>query len=411
MLSKRKRRTLLSRISLAVLALWVSLALWQAPVVRTITSNNVQGVWITHTGAAMMYYTMRLDEVIANLAKHHVNTLYPAVWNRGYTLYPSHVAQSAGGKSRDWSTDIPGLPGDNILKALTHQAHRQHIKLIPWFEYGLMIPLSSPIAKAHPDWLTVNLEQQTVPKPLTPAPFLPRPLKNLQLEVTGGNLAWLNPFHPEVQTFLTNLIAEVVQDYAVDGIQLDDHFGLPIEMGYDPYTIALYKSEHKDLGPPNNAADPEWIAWRAKRITQLLDKISQAVKNVDPKVMISISPNPPRFAYLKYLQDWVTWVESGLVNEVVVQVYRENFDTFQNDLYHSGFYHLRHKVPIIIGLYTGPLRHAKPLERIQKEVESVQAAGFQGVSFFSWETTLWLFKQGDTQQIQQSFNQLFSAKT
>ena len=45
----------------------------------------------------------------------------------------------------------------------------------------------------------------------------------------GANEAYLNPCHPEVQTFLTDLIVEVVQAYPVDGIQLDDHFGLPLE--------------------------------------------------------------------------------------------------------------------------------------------------------------------------------------
>lgn len=51
-----------------------------------------------------------------------------------------------------------------------------------------------------------------------------------------------------MQQFLVNLIVEVVQRYPVDGIQLDDHFGLPIEFGYDPYTIKLYQNGHSGVG-------------------------------------------------------------------------------------------------------------------------------------------------------------------
>jgi uncharacterized lipoprotein YddW (UPF0748 family) len=403
MLKSRPRRLILVRSVLALVALGITLVIWQAPVVKVTPSSQIRGVWMTHIGAAMMYYSTRLDEVVANLARHHLNTLYPCVWNRGHTLYPSPVAVAAGGRRKDWSTDLPLWPGDDVLRSLITQAHRQHLRILPWFEYGLMIPLSSPIARAHPDWLTTTLAGDVVPQPMQPLPLLPRPLQNWQLAVTGGNLAWLNPFHPEVQAFLVALIAEVVKTYPVDGIQLDDHFGLPIEMGYDPYTVALYQSQHKGLAPPHDAAEPEWLAWRAQGITQLLEKISHAVKNADPKAVLSVSPNPPRFAYRRYLQDWVQWVKAGLVDEVVVQLYRQDLSVLEHDLYHSGFYHLRQQVPIAIGLYTGPLRQAKPLTRINEEIQRVLSAGYQGVSFFSWETTLWLFKQGTTRQVQQSF--------
>lgn len=74
-----------------------------------------------------------------------------------------------------------------------------------------------------------------------------------------------------MQQFLVDLIVEVVQRYPVDGIQLDDHFGLPIEFGYDSYTIKLYQADHRGgAKPPSNPTDPEWVKWRAERITQLI---------------------------------------------------------------------------------------------------------------------------------------------
>lgn len=249
--------------SLPVLALlWLVLSVWQAPVVLVgkPETQELRGIWMTNAGAALMYYTTRLDEVVAHIAKHRLNTLYPSVWNRGYTLHASAIAKQVGGWSQDSFASLPLLPFQDVLSGLVYQAHRQHLRLIPWFEYGLMIPPQSAIARRHQDWLTTT-------------------------RAGKKGEGWLNPFHLEVQSFLKDLIVEVVQRYPVDGIQLDDHFGLPIEFGYDPYTIKLYRDDHSGAEPPSNPAAPEWMDWRAERLTQLMGKIANAVKAARPQAV------------------------------------------------------------------------------------------------------------------------------
>ena len=377
----------LQRSLLIFTLLWLVLSLWQAPVVRLgkPDTQELRGVWMTNFGAALMYYTTRMDEVMAHIAEHRLNTLYPAVWNRGYTLHPSTIALLAGGWSRAPFTSLPLLPFQDALSGLIYQAHRQHLRLIPWFEYGLMLPQQSPIARKHPDWLTTTRSG------------------------SKGN-GWLNPFHPQVQQFLVDLVVEVVQRYAVDGIQLDDHFGLPIEFGYDPYTTKLYRNDHTGTEPPSNPANPEWIDWRAERLTQLMAKIAKAVKVTRQGAVVSLSPHTPNFAYQKYLQDWTHWVNLGLVDEVIVQVYRQDLATLKVQLYNGGFRPLlRQSVPISVGLYTGPFLAAKRIQPLGSEVETVRAAGYKGVSFFCWETTFWLFKGGSDLQVRQTFLKLFPA--
>ncbi|MEO0985512.1 MAG: family 10 glycosylhydrolase [Cyanobacteria bacterium J06639_14] len=394
-----------------MLSAWAVICLWQAPVVhsQTLAPGEIRGVWMTNYGVSLMYHTTRLDEVVANLAKHHLNTLYPAVWNRGYSLYPSRVAKQVGGVGRDRLTSLPLVPFQDPLRAIVHQAHRQHLRLIPWFEYGLWMPSSAAIALQHPDWLTTNLAGETVAGGAATPPSNPliRPLWNLKEEAAGANQAWLNPFHPEVQQFLIDLIKEVVQRYPVDGIQLDDHFGLPIEFGYDPYTQELYRQEHGGNSPPQNMADPEWMQWRADHITLLMERIAATVKSVKPDAIVSLSPNSPEFAYSKYLQDWRRWVDMGLVDEVIVQVYRDDIAALETELYNGGFASVNQQVPVAIGLYTGPVGEAKAVEKIQQEAEAVRAAGYRGISFFSWETTLWLLKGSHADQIHDLFVKQF----
>ncbi|BAZ16263.1 hypothetical protein NIES4071_81390 [Calothrix sp. NIES-4071] len=73
---------------LILLSFWFIVSLWQAPTVSLSKSTfEIRGIWITNFGVALNYYTTRLDEAVANIAKHNLNIVYPAVWNRGYTLH------------------------------------------------------------------------------------------------------------------------------------------------------------------------------------------------------------------------------------------------------------------------------------------------------------------------------------
>ena len=117
----------------------------------------------------------------------------------------------------------------------------------------ILLLLISPLIHPHPG-------------PFICPPIAAQSLKNFQMEISGGNLAWLNPMHPEVRQFLIDLIVDVVKRYPVDGIQLDDHFSLPISMGYDPYSVKLYQESHGGALPPDDPSATGWIAWRAHSI-------------------------------------------------------------------------------------------------------------------------------------------------
>jgi uncharacterized lipoprotein YddW (UPF0748 family) len=392
-----QRLTVKKSLIIAFISGILAIGLWPAPVVQRTVQPELRGTWITHLGAALMYYSTRLDDTMADLAKHQVNTLYPAVWNHGHSLFSSQVMARAGGERRNPWVNLP-LPWSDVMAGLVAQAHRQQIRLIPWFEYGLMIPLDADIIKRHPDWLTVEQSQrpnEQLSDGVTDGRSNRRnPYAALRQAVIGRDQGWLNPFHPEVQQFLVDLIAEVVQRYPVDGIQLDDHFGLPIEYGYDAYTTVLYQAEHSGKAPPSNAADPEWLAWRADRLTQLMARIHSAVKAARSGVTVSLSPNAADYAYRTSLQDWPRWVELGLLDEVVVQLYRPNLDDLQAELDRPELKRMAKRVPIGIGLYTGPFNRAKSSGKIEQEVQAVRSAGYAGTSLFSWETTFWVFRGG-----------------
>jgi uncharacterized lipoprotein YddW (UPF0748 family) len=385
--SKRQKRWGL--VLLGLLTWYLVISVWQAPIVRPSNDPNgpLRGVWMTHLGAALMFQTTQLDETIAQLAQQQVNTLYPAVWNQGHTLHSSAVMAAAGDaqKRNPWLY-LPIVPQPDMLTHLAQQTRRQHLRLIPWFEYGLMIPIDAAIIRQHPDWLTTTRSGQTVIAPEAPTAH---PIGQLRRAVIGQDQAWLNPFHPAVQQFLVALMTEVVQRYEVDGIQLDDHFGLPIEFGYDSSTVGLYQASHGGKAPPTDPADPEWVKWRADRLTDLMGQIVRSVKQAKPGSVISLSPNLPEFAYRTSLQDWPEWVRRGWLDEVIVQVYRPDIASFSAVLDRPDLQKLAQQVPLSIGIYTGPWLNPKPRSEVQQEIQAVQQSPYAGMAFFCWESTFW----------------------
>jgi uncharacterized lipoprotein YddW (UPF0748 family) len=399
---KQPRWAWRNKIAVYLTALLTTLGLILSPQsISKIMPNPTQelrGVWLTNIDSDILFSRDRLKKGIRRLANLNFNTVYPTVWNWGYTLYPSKVAEAAVGTPQRLYPDLvnTGQPdaretaqGDrDMLKELIDLAHARNISVIPWFEFGLMAPAHSALAQRHPDWLTQHQDGNTIVKEGQD----PR--------------VWLNPFHPEVQQFITSLMVEVVTNYSVEGIQLDDHFGLPVELGYEAFTVKLYQQEHQGKNPPKNPHDKAWMRWRADKITELMANIFQAVKAKNPKVLISLSPNPAQFSYDVFLQDWIAWEQLGYVEELVIQVYRKDRNRFLMELERPELQRARQHIPVSIGILSGLKNRDVPMSWIQQQVEWVRDRQFAGVSFFFYET-LWASTTESIDQRSDSIRSIF----
>ncbi|WP_448533003.1 glycoside hydrolase family 10 protein [Parathermosynechococcus lividus] len=324
----------------------------------------IRGVWLTANDMPMLRDRPRLEAALNDLQRLNFNTLYPVVWNSGYVSFPSATATHLGIQP----FVLQGVQGYDILRELTEQAHCRNLLVIPWFEFGFMVPETSELAIAHPDWLTQGVNGETTR--LTAA----------------GEVAWLNPLHPEVQSFLTNIVLEVLRQYPVDGIQFDDHLSLPTEFGYDAYTRRLYEQETKKPVPAN-PRDEAWMRWRADKLTAFVKSLRQRVKQEFPHAIFSVSPTTLPTAYQSFLQDWPQWVAQEIPDEVVVQVYRYNLPSFVQQLAQPELLQAQAKIPTAVGVLTGLRTNPVPIELVDAKVEAAQRSGF-GVSFFFYET-LW----------------------
>jgi uncharacterized lipoprotein YddW (UPF0748 family) len=339
-----------------------------SPTIRPTNNNELRGIWLTNVDSDVLFSAQRLQQAIKRLKRLKFNTLYPTVWNGGYTLYPSKVAENSFGVA---IAPSPDLKNRDMLAETIEFGHEQKFAVIPWFEYGLMTEEGSDLMRQHPNWVTKRRDGSSV---------------FVHGEKDQHRLVWLNPARPEVQKLLTDLIVEVVTKYNVDGIQLDDHFGMPAELGYDDYTIALYKKEHFGRLPPEDFNEPSWVSWRSKSISNLMRKISRAVKSIKPNCLISLSPNPKDFSYAKYLQDWYSWVYLGYIDELIVQLYRDNIEAFKMELERPEWQEIRQKIPVAVGILTGLRIQNVDIRQIKGQVKTARELTFDGFSFFFYET-------------------------
>ncbi|MEH2066964.1 MAG: glycoside hydrolase family 10 protein [Nostoc sp.] len=363
----------------------LSLPLNAQTIPQRLPASELRGVWLTNIDSDVLFERDRLKGSLQRLDELNFNTVYPAVWNWGYTLYPSKVAAKVIGRAID---PTPGLQGRDILKEIVNVGHQQGLTVIPWFEFGFMAPADSLLAKNRPQWLTSRSDGTRIVK------------EGIH------NRVWLNPFRPEVQQFIQDLIIEIVRNYDIDGIQFDDHFGLPSILGYDTYTVALYKKEHRGKAPSKNPQDPEWVRWRANKITDFTKRVFKAIKATKKDCLVSVAPNPQRFSYDFFLADWQKWERMGIIEDLVLQIYRDDLNVFVRELEYPEVKAAKKHIPVSIGIMVGLKNKFVPMQQVQTQVQKVRDRNFAGVSFFFYET-LWNMSQEKPQERQTTFQKIF----
>lgn len=371
-------------------------------------STELRGVWLTNVASPVLFIPWRVNHALHQLSQMNFNTVYPVVWNRGHTFYPSAVAKRVTGRPQDRMLELLRF-GQDVLAEIVKQGNKQGLKVIPWFEYGFMTPPNSALARRHPDWITVRQDSTKTLKEVLDEQQL---IQNVPKFIRNGLVSkqvWLNPLHPQVQKFIRNLIVEVVTKYDVAGIQLDDHFGLPVELGYDAFTVRLYRQEHQGQSPPNDPLNEEWMRWRANKISDFMQQIFKAVKAVKPNAIVSLSPNSQDFSYRAYLQDWQYWVQRGWVEELVIQIYRDDLKSFVTQLSQPALEVARRQIPVGVGILTGTWGRPVDIAQISEQVKAVRDRGFDGVSFFYWESLWGYLAPESPRKRRKVFQALFSA--
>ncbi|WP_161947698.1 family 10 glycosylhydrolase [Rufibacter ruber] len=293
-----------TRACIAVLLVLVSQHVVQA--------QELRGTWLARTSFTSK---AKLASQMDSLAAANFNVVYVNVWSRGYPLWQSEVFKQHTGVSID-----PAYANRDILAEAIAEGHRVGLHVEAWFEYGFVggynpagAGSKGPVFDAHPAWVAQTQSG---------------------VEKDGSNFYWMVHSHPEVQKFLIDLATEVVNNYDVDGVEMDRIRYSSKEYGYDPFTVDLYKREHNGAAPPSDVAEPAWMQWRAQKLNVFVATLYDALKAANPQVNVSSAPSQmgasTYTAYENLLQDWKWWISNRKVDNLQMQSYTSSLTAFQS---------------------------------------------------------------------------------
>ena len=253
-----------------------------------------RAVWVSYLEWAAMDFSTEdafragVVQLLDNCTGLGLNAVLAQVRPFGDALYRSSLFP--------WShlcTGVQGQdPGFDPLDVLLQEAHTRGISVEAWVNpYRLRSSAAMPpnladgnLANTHPEWVC------TVDEGL-----------------------YLNPAEPAAADYVVQGVAELVQNYAVDGIHFDDYF-------YPTTDESIDAAQFAASGAGNLAA------WRRENVTALVRAVHDTVKAADPTLRFGVSPqgNPDNDENQQY-SDVTGWLASGggdaVVDYLCPQVY------------------------------------------------------------------------------------------
>lgn len=295
---------------LAIL-LVLTLLLPSAGATQQPAQDGMRGVWVSTVynidypsaqGLTADQLRSEADTMLDNIAQMGLNTVFLQVRPSADALYDSDIFPA----SRYVSGTVGQAPdGDfDVLAYWVEAAHARGLQLHAWLnpyritkdgqsEYDAL-PDDCP-AKQHPEWTVVYEDNY-----------------------------YFNPGLPAVQELVVDGAAEIVQNYDVDGIHLDDYFYPGTDFA-DEATFARYGKDFDDIGD-----------WRRNNVNELIAALDETLHEIDPTLSFGVSPagiwdnkasNPKgsdtngRSSYAEIYCDSVEWINSGTVDYICPQLY------------------------------------------------------------------------------------------
>jgi uncharacterized lipoprotein YddW (UPF0748 family) len=269
----------------------------------------VKGVWVTNVASDVLLSSASIRECVELCHDLGINTIFMVTYNNGKTMFRSDVMKEYFGVEID-----PVYGNRDPLTEMILAAKPYGIKVVAWLEYGFASVYGDmsggPIISRYPEWASLDYTGRITEK---------------------NKFYWLDPFNPEVQTFIRRLMTEVVRKYPdIGGVQGDDRLpALPSNGGYNTSVVDRYKRE-TGRTPTLNHLETPWLQWRADKLTDFGTYIYKHIKTLGGQYMMSWSPSPYSWSLQNYLQDWPAWLKKGQVDHIHPQLYRYSFDAYKS---------------------------------------------------------------------------------
>lgn len=242
------------------------------------------------------------DSILEDVKEMGMNAVILQVRPASDSFYPSDMFP--------WSQYLTGgqgvAPKNNfdVLEYWIDKAHSLDIELHAWINpYRVAMSktaynslASTHPAKQHPEWVVAH---------------------------TDGRY-YFDPGIPQVQKLVLDGAMEIVDNYDVDGLHMDDYF-YPDAQFADEATFAAYGGDYDDIGD-----------WRRNNVNTLVKTLYTRVKESNPKAKFGISPagiwanksslnagsdTRGNETYFSHFADTRKWVREEWIDYICPQLY------------------------------------------------------------------------------------------
>lgn len=288
-----------------------------------------------------------------------------------------------------WSKCISGKqgknPGYDPLKIMTQVAHANGMKIEAWINPYRVASGSTNYKKLS----TKNPARKWHNKKKTRRNVL----------AYKGSL-YYNPAKAQVRNLIVNGVKEIVENYDVDGIHMDDYFYPAFSSSNvnSAFDAKEYRASTMAKGKQNI------VSFRREQVNMLVKAIHSAVKSIDPSVTFGISPAgnidnlTSRYSYYVDINKWLN--SSDYVAYICPQIYwgfkhpYAKFDRVTNRWMNAA---KSKKVKVYIGIAVYRAGHnigAGSAERrewrsdaniLKKQVQYARKKGCDGFAFFDYQ--------------------------
>ena len=288
-----------------------------------------------------------------------------------------------------WSKCISGKqgknPGYDPLKIMTQVAHANGMKIEAWINPYRVASGSTNYKKLS----TKNPARKWHNKKKTRRNVL----------AYKGSL-YYNPAKAQVRNLIVNGVKEIVENYDVDGIHMDDYFYPAFSSSNvnSAFDAKEYRASTMAKGKQNI------VSFRREQVNMLVKAIHSAVKSIDPSVTFGISPAgnidnlTSRYSYYVDINKWLN--SSDYVDYICPQIYwgfKHPYAKFDRVTDRWMNVAKSKKVKVYIGIAVYRAGHnigAGSAERrewrsdaniLKKQVQYARKKGCDGFAFFDYQ--------------------------
>ena len=246
----------------------------------------------------------QIDIILNNIEAWGFNAVFLQVRPCSDALYESEIYP--------WSAYLTGSQGMapssgfDPLDYWVAESHKRNLELHAWI---------NPFRITHDlsEWENLSAE--------SPAKL------HTEWTVKYNDNFYFDPALPQVRQLIIDGAVELVENYDVDGIHMDDHFYPGTDFD-DASSYAVYGADFMDIGD-----------WRRNNINLLIQNMSKSLHDSNPDVVFGIAPagiwasksqNPAGSdttnsysSYYNLYADTKHWVESGWLDYIAPQLYWE----------------------------------------------------------------------------------------